>query len=56
MSSVSLTFYLRTENELAYDDSLLREISSNFISQDFAISKYVGFFLNFYVEISVSVF
>ena len=41
MSNVSLMFYLRSENELAYDGRLLRETSSNIICEDFAISKYV---------------
>ena len=56
MSTISLTFYLRTENELAYNGRLLRETSYNFISQDFAISNYVVFLKKKkQVEISVSV-
>ena len=47
MSTVSLTSYLRTENEQAYDGRLLREKSSIFIPQDFALSKYVFFVLFF---------
>ena len=41
MSTLSLTFYLRNENELAYDDRLLRETNFNSNSQHFAISKNV---------------